>query len=67
MKYILLITLALLLTSCEPEPTVAAMCYVPLGVEILAWIGFITIVLLVLFFIWAMSDCPFFNTNKNND
>ena len=58
MKYFLIIMAALLLTSCEPEPSVAAMCYVPLGIEILAWIGFIAIVLLALFFIWAMSDCP---------
>lgn len=67
MKYLLFIALALLLTSCEPEPSVAAMCYVPLGVEILAWIGFIAIVLLVLFFIWAMSDCPFWNPKSRED
>lgn len=67
MKYILFIALALLLTSCEPEPSVAAMCYVPLGIEILAWIGFIAIVLLALFFIWAMSDCPFWKPKSRED
>ena len=64
MKYLLIIMAALLLTSCEPEPSAAAVCYVPLGVEILAWIGFIAIVLLALGFIWAMSDCPFFEVKE---
>lgn len=40
---------------------------IPLGIEILAWIGFITIILLALLFIWAMSDCPFFHKNDNDN
>jgi len=51
--YLFLFFALLLLTSCEQEPGMVSMpmSYVPIGVQILAYIGFATVVLLVIGFI----------------
>jgi len=51
--FLFLVTALMLLTSCGPEPGVEPMpmCYVPIGIQILAYIGFATVVLLVVGFV----------------
>jgi len=63
MKKLLYFTLLLatmgLLTSCESEVVEAPLgTYVPLGVEILAWIGFASVVLVMLVFILSFGGEP---------
>jgi len=50
--YLMLLAALLLLTSCGQDPATAPMpmSYMPIGVQILAYIGFATVVLLVIGF-----------------
>jgi len=62
-KLIILLATLVLLTSCSPEPDMPAVWYVPLGIEILAWIGFATVCLLILVFILSFDD---FKTSQDD-
>jgi len=55
-KTSLLMAALLLLTSCGPETEMPAVWYVPLGIEILAWIGFVAVILLVGVFILSFGS-----------
>jgi len=58
-----LIAVTLLFTSCGPDPDMPAVWYVPLGIEILAWIGFATVILLLVIFILSFGD---FRSNSDD-
>jgi len=55
-KTSMLFAALLFFTSCGPDPDMPAVWYVPLGIEILAWIGFATVILLVAVFILSFGS-----------
>jgi len=67
--YFFLIAALLFLTSCEQEPGMQSMpmSYVPIGVQILAYIGFATVVLLAIGFIVVFGGILEYFRDRDDD
>jgi len=67
--YFFLIAALLFLTSCAQEPGMVSMpmSYIPIGVQILAYIGFATVVLLAIGFIVVFGGILEYFRDRDED